>query len=259
MHFNNRESIIECSAVDHEIAVLAADASTFPDSIAPDVANYLYQLIMELSPQIAVEIGCCKGFSTLHIGKALLNNQKGKLVSFDLAPQEAEQRIRRAGLQDVVTFVTGNSAVQGKRYFDLSNPCIDFLFIDGDHTRRGCFRDAEVFLPLLKVGGVMVLHDIYPEHCGWLGPRYLIELLKGSRSCSGSHGFSINEISDLDVFGICVCRKMEGFSLSMNTTWLYEHSRLAQFIEIANFEGKRSMWEIVSWGFSKWRRVACHW
>lgn len=258
--FHHSESGDTCLAVDNEIEALASDATAFPDSIDPAVANYLCKLVSEACPQLAVEIGCCRGFSTLHIAKALVHNQKGKLVSFDLEPQEAEQRIRRVGLGSIVTFITGNSAIEGKRYFDISEPCIDFLFIDGDHTRRGCLRDAETFLPFLKVGGIVVFHDIYPERCGWLGPRYLIECLKKRRNPSGSPCFTIDEISSLDQFGIAVCQKQVEFPVDglKSTAW-YNRSRLAQLIEIANFEGKKTPLQILMWGLSKWRRIACHW
>jgi predicted O-methyltransferase YrrM len=247
--------------VDSEIQALLADKSAFPASIEPSVALYLYNLVRTESPLLAVEVGCCRGFSTLHIGKALRDlGGSGKLVSFDLAPQEAAERICRAGLGNIVEFVAGNSSREGERFLSRHDQVIDFLFIDGDHTRRGCLLDAAVFLRRLKVGGILVLHDIYPEQCGWLGPRCLIEALQKTVSTTSQPCFTIQEISDLDPFGIAVCRKLTEFSTNglMTATWYYK-SRLAQFIEIANFEGKRTSWEIFWWGLSKWQRIAHHW
>lgn len=37
---------------------------------------------------------------------------------------------------------------------------LDFLFIDGDHTREGVRRDYEMYSPLVKSGGTIIFHDI---------------------------------------------------------------------------------------------------
>jgi hypothetical protein len=108
---------------------------------------------------------------------------------------------------------------------------IDFIFMDGDHTRRGCFQDAQTFLPHLKIGGILVLHDIYPERCGWLGPRYLIEALQRTEISITESCFAIQEIADLDPFGIAVCRKQSEFPLRQLSPGLFARSHLAQLIE----------------------------
>jgi predicted O-methyltransferase YrrM len=45
----------------------------------------------------------------------------------------------------------------------LKVPPLDFVLIDGDHTREGYRRDLERFWPLVKPGGVILSHDISPE------------------------------------------------------------------------------------------------
>lgn len=42
----------------------------------------------------------------------------------------------------------------------LNGRNIDFLFIDGDHTYEGVKKDFEMYSPLTKKNGVIVLHDI---------------------------------------------------------------------------------------------------
>jgi predicted O-methyltransferase YrrM len=37
---------------------------------------------------------------------------------------------------------------------------VDLLFIDGDHSYHGVKQDFEMYFPLVKRGGVIVLHDI---------------------------------------------------------------------------------------------------
>ena len=37
---------------------------------------------------------------------------------------------------------------------------IDFLFIDGDHSLEGVQQDFEMYSPLVREGGIIVLHDV---------------------------------------------------------------------------------------------------
>lgn len=43
---------------------------------------------------------------------------------------------------------------------------IDLLFIDGDHTKDGCLHDLQAWVPHVKKGGVVLLHDFTEECCG---------------------------------------------------------------------------------------------
>ena len=84
----------------------------------------------------------------------------------------------------------------------LSAP-IDLLFIDGDHSKRGCLSDFFMFLPFVAIGGYIVLHDIYPENCGCDGPRWVIDhCVKRSRA------FELLEISTYpNNYGMAIIRK----------------------------------------------------
>lgn len=37
---------------------------------------------------------------------------------------------------------------------------LDFLFIDGDHTEKGCMMDFQMYSPLVRKGGIIGFHDI---------------------------------------------------------------------------------------------------
>ena len=49
------------------------------------------------------------------------------------------------------------SLTKAKTFFHSE---IDFLFIDGDHGYEGVKQDWEMYRPLVKPGGVIVLHDV---------------------------------------------------------------------------------------------------
>lgn len=45
----------------------------------------------------------------------------------------------------------------------LGGAMIDLLFIDGDHTYNGVSRDFEIYSKLVRVGGMIAMHDIVPS------------------------------------------------------------------------------------------------
>jgi predicted O-methyltransferase YrrM len=45
----------------------------------------------------------------------------------------------------------------------LQDNKLDLLFIDGDHTYEGVKKDFEMYEPLVKAGGIIILHDIVPH------------------------------------------------------------------------------------------------
>jgi len=55
----------------------------------------------------------------------------------------------------------------------LRNNTLDFLFIDGDHLYDGVKKDFEMYVPLVKDGGIISLHDI-AEH----PPKIRVEVKK---------------------------------------------------------------------------------
>lgn len=42
---------------------------------------------------------------------------------------------------------------------DKDNPMVDLVFVDGDHSYAGCAGDIRAWMPNLRPGGIMVIHD----------------------------------------------------------------------------------------------------
>lgn len=49
-----------------------------------------------------------------------------------------------------------DSKVVGKEWLDGK---VDMVFVDGDHSYDGCRGDIEAWLPHIKVGGIIAIHD----------------------------------------------------------------------------------------------------
>ena len=175
------------------IEALESEPASFPASVFPEVGQLLYSLVRSLRPRAVVETGCYVGYSTLCIAQALEENDAGHVHSFDLfldlsadyrspvlgacrdALEVARTHLERANLAHRVTFHKGDSSLGIAECFRDASQAVDFAFIDGDHTVKGCFKDWNAVLGLLRPGAVAVLHDTDPEDCGWVGPNALLD------------------------------------------------------------------------------------
>lgn len=165
----------------------------WPASIAPSQGELLRALVCNINPRCVVEIGCFTGISSVWMASGLEQlGGDGVIHSVDLFNEimpgphthyrylrdplsYARQSAGEAGLSERVHFHKMNSREMGRRVGQTIKRPIDLIFIDGDHSIQGCFEDFFLFYPHIAVGGYIVLHDIYPERCGWDGPRYLID------------------------------------------------------------------------------------
>ncbi|MBW3671265.1 MAG: class I SAM-dependent methyltransferase, partial [Acidobacteria bacterium] len=60
------------------------------------------------------------------------------------------------------------------------NAPIDLLFIDGDHSTKGCRRDWDLFHPHVTAGGRVAFHDArldQPDGRGLAGPTEVVDTL----------------------------------------------------------------------------------
>jgi predicted O-methyltransferase YrrM len=132
----------------------------------------LLHLVRDLHPQRVLEIGTASG-GTLFLF-ATVAPPDGKLVSVDWEPYrdhpcnparlrlyrhfaQGRQTIRvlKADTHDTSTVARVKQELEGQ---------VDFLFIDGDHSYEGVARDAELYLPLVRPGGIAAFHDVCPDH-----------------------------------------------------------------------------------------------
>lgn len=71
-----------------------------------------------------------------------------------------EMVLRSAGLwNERVTHEQGDSYTIGLDRFSGFNPLVDMVFVDGDHTYEGCKNDIIAWLPNIKRGGIIAIHD----------------------------------------------------------------------------------------------------
>ncbi|MDH5541499.1 MAG: class I SAM-dependent methyltransferase [Nitrospinota bacterium] len=203
------------------LAGMYREKASYPAPLSPAQGDLLRTFIANIAPSTVLEIGCYIGISSLWIAAGLeqaggdgilhgvdrFNTIKPWLPHFSEPVEDpkglAESYIRKAGLSHRVKFHKGDSCVNGKEVA-ASLDGLDILFIDGDHTEEGCANDFNALSPFVKNGGYIILHDIYPEHCGWDGPRKLID-----GRLKNDPGYELLEIhtSPAD-YGIALIRKL---------------------------------------------------
>jgi predicted O-methyltransferase YrrM len=122
-----------------------------------------------------VEIGSWKGRSTIWLAAGA--RQAGqRVIAIDPHAGSREDptastfdafrtNLERAGLIDQVEVMVMTSADAARA---VDGP-VELLFVDGDHSPEGARRDADLWLPRVLPGGIVMFHDVATS--GYAGPR----------------------------------------------------------------------------------------
>lgn len=122
----------------------------------PWEGEYLFYLAKHAKEGI-IETGRFQGGSTFLMSCA---NSDVPIHSIDIAPQNdgyLKEQFEKFGVGKNVDLIVGDS--QNSKYPQIRK--FDLLFIDGDHSYRGCTNDLENWFSDLSVGGHVILHDCY--------------------------------------------------------------------------------------------------
>lgn len=189
---------------------------SFPASLSPSAGELYRSLVLNIAPKTIVEIGIFMGASTIWAASALKDLEiDGKIYSIDLFNNKkidenhfeyVKNIMKSAEVSDIVNLFQLNSYIDFEKFIpNLSNRKIDFLFIDGDHTPRGVTLDFIKFNDYLAIGGYIMLHDIFPEYCGWEGPAFLID-----KYLKNSENFELCQIyTTPNNYGLALIRKIK--------------------------------------------------
>jgi predicted O-methyltransferase YrrM len=147
-------------------------------SIAPSqIKSEFLQLlenIRSLQLRRILEIGTANGGTIFLLARAALRD--ATLVTVDLPAKGQphgypswKERIFRAfaGSNQKLALVRGDSHDPGtveRVKAALGYELVDFLFIDADHSYDGAKKDFDLYLPLVRPGGLVAFHDIIPDH-----------------------------------------------------------------------------------------------
>lgn len=152
----------------------------------PDEGKALYDSLLNLNLHgPAVEIGSYCGKSTVYLGTACQltgrqlvavdhhygseENQPGEgYFDPELADEATggmsslsyfRETLRRANLENVVVPIIASSAQAAP----LITQALAFVFIDGGHSMKAAFDDYRLWTGKLQTGGVLAIHDVFPN------------------------------------------------------------------------------------------------
>ncbi len=173
-----------------------AQAEAARGFMPPNEGLALWQAASAVDPALgpALEVGSYCGKSALYLGPALRDvgsslfcvdhhrgseeNQAGwewhepDLVDPEIGKMDTLPIFRRtvhdAGLEDVVVAVVGDSP----RVARLWTTPLSLLFIDGGHGVEPARLDYELWTPHVAVGGVLLIHDVFPDPADGGRPPY---------------------------------------------------------------------------------------
>ncbi len=132
----------------------------------------LLAMLFRLRPRTVVEIGTHLGGSFWAFCQVAPDD--ATLVSIDLpgGPGGAFEgeatisKLRSYGKPgQTLEFLLGDShtpEIRDQLQELIGGRDIDFLFIDGDHSKEGVSQDFETFAPSVRAGGLIAFHDIVP-------------------------------------------------------------------------------------------------
>jgi hypothetical protein len=131
---------------------------------------FAYDLVAQLKPRLLVELGTDRGESYFAFCQSVLENQTGtRCCAIDHWRGDAH-----AGTYDETTFdsVSAHNRAHYAAFSTLIRSTfdearnrfepesIDLLHIDGHHSETAARHDLESWLPQLRAGGILLLHDV---------------------------------------------------------------------------------------------------
>ena len=135
----------------------------------PNEVPALKHLAQQLPPNpVVVNIGAGAGTS----GLALLEARPDLiLLTIDVQYEDSPfgcikaewGLVKEAGYMARYGWVEGGSIQIGRNYQLQPSPDFAMVFIDGEHSYEGCRGDIEAWLPNIKPGGIIAVHDYKKE------------------------------------------------------------------------------------------------
>lgn len=135
----------------------------------PELATLkLYSSALSFYRPVIVNIGAGAGTSSIGMAEA---NPDAIIFSVDIltteSPATTNEYLRMDEIDPKVAEriirIWGDSHIVGKTF----PYWIDALFVDGDHSYRGCYEDLLLWTPRVKLGGWVGVHDynrdIWPD------------------------------------------------------------------------------------------------
>ncbi len=126
-------------------------------STAPETCEMIESLITMTDARQILELGTCRGFSTLHMLRAIVGKPGAKVVSIDARPAYDKEWFAQPEIAEYCEMIEGWSPeVLGK----LAGRTFDLVFVDSDHSVEHTQKEFDALLPITKPGSILLFHDV---------------------------------------------------------------------------------------------------
>jgi caffeoyl-CoA O-methyltransferase len=125
-------------------------------AVSEEDGHFLRLMVATSGARHALEIGGASGYSAIWIGLGL-RDTGGRLTTIEYDPARAKElaeNVRRAGLSDIVTVVSGDAFEAIPKVAGT----FDFVFLDA--WKRDYRRFFEMVYPRLDKGGLFIAHNV---------------------------------------------------------------------------------------------------
>lgn len=129
-----------------------------PAHLTPAERLMLFALVCALRPASYLEIGTLQGGSALIVDAALKASDNPALMVL-VDPQPRISAAHWSVLSDRATLVQGFSPLALPDAHDCATQPFDLVFIDGDHSVLGVYRDAKGVMSFMSNGAYLLFHD----------------------------------------------------------------------------------------------------
>ncbi len=135
-----------------------APGATVVESSEPDVARTLFTIASLQQARRVVEVGVFRGYTSRFLAAAVAP-RGGELHLVDLSQEALDIACRSAGA------VTGARVAPHRGFSNapevlaaVPGDC-DLIYLDADHSEAGVDAELAVWVPKLRPGGVVAVHD----------------------------------------------------------------------------------------------------
>jgi predicted O-methyltransferase YrrM len=125
-------------------------------AVSEEDGRFLRVMVATRGSRRALEIGAASGYSAIWIGLGL-RQTGGHLTTIEYdagRAREALDNVRRAGLADVVTVISGDAFAEIPKL----PGAFDFVFLDA--WKRDYRRFFDLVMPRLQIGGLFLAHNV---------------------------------------------------------------------------------------------------
>jgi len=119
----------------------------------------LFEFVLELKPEIMLEVGTQKGQSSKAILLAMKENNFGKLITVDRNDCSKILDGEYEDLKPYCEFITGDSSSKDVLEKARKYGMFDMMLLDGNHKMPVVQKDVDNYFPMVKSGSIILMHD----------------------------------------------------------------------------------------------------